>query len=247
MHPSILREFHLSLAPNPAIAAPAGELFVRLQHSHNLQEVVFRVLNDGTTAPEREIEEQVMRLFPASAAAAELRTVYGLSRYRLRANWEKELGDRLYFGLSNASRSKGARFWAELIPTLPTVLYSTMTARAVEYLGRLEGDVQLRTVIKTVYDAWRTVLDEVRMIPRNPRGLERLAMDLHGWPTTLMRDMPIIDYGRLKEKGLFAKMALDYLSEEDWADVVRAILAPAETPEPSTDLASAPPTPLSGT
>ena len=171
-----------------------------------------------------------MRLFPASDTAAQLRTLYGLTRHRLKPNWDKELGDRIYFGLSNASRSKGARFWAELIPTLPPVLYSTMTARAVTYLGAMDAEVELRAVIKAVYGAWSTVLKEVRTIPLHPTGLERLALDLHGWPTELMLHMSVVEYGRLKEKALFAKMALDYLSEEDWAVVVAVLLEPVTQP-----------------
>ena len=83
------------------------------------------------------------------------------------------------------------------------------------------------TVIKTVHDAWFSVLREARDITMNVTGLARLALDLHGWPTEIMRNMSILEYGRLKEKALFAKLALGYLSEEDWTAILSPLLEPA--------------------
>lgn len=239
MHPSILREFHLSIAAEPGPLVPAGRIVVRLQHTGTAEAVVFRVGSDGMSAPARVIEEHVLRTFPTSAAAGELRTLYGRTRHTLKPDWNRALGERLFFTLANTCRSKGARFWAELIPTLPNLLYSAMTARAVDYLGRLDGEVELHAVIKAVYDAWLAVLKEVRHIPIHPKGLERLALDLHGWPTELIRTMSVVDYSRLKEKALFAKLSLDYLSEEDWAEVVSSLLETA--PAPSALVAAAAP------
>lgn len=230
MHPSIYREFSLSLAPNTdADARKDGEIYVRLQHSLTGQEAVFKLMGSAGS-PERWVEEQVMRLFPDSRAAAELRVLYGLTRHTLKKGWSQGFGDRVYLGIEQLCRNKAGRFWAELIPTLPPVLYSTMNVRAVSRLERLGPEVELRTVIKTVHDAWFAVLREARGITMNVTGLERLALDLHGWPTELMRNMSILDYGRLKEKALFAKLALGYLSEEDWTAVLSPLLEPAAPP-----------------
>jgi hypothetical protein len=230
MHPSIYREFSLSLAPNhDADGRPGGEIYVRLQHAQTGQEAVFK-LTGSAGSPERWVEEQVLRIFPDSAAAAELRVLYGLTRHTFKKGWSLGFGDRVYLGIEQQCRNKAGRFWAELIPTLPPVLYATMTARAVARLERLGAEFELRTVIKTVHDAWFAVLREARGITMNVTGLERLALDLHGWPTELMRNMSILDYGRLKEKALFAKLALGYLSEEDWTAILSPLLEPVIPP-----------------
>lgn len=168
-----------------------------------------------------------MRIFPKSAAAAELRVLYGLTQHTLKKGWAQGFGDRIYLSIEQNCRNKAGRFWGELIPTLPPVLYSAMNARAVASLERLGPEVELRTVIKSVHDAWLTVFREARGIPQNVTGLERLALDLHGWPTEQLREMSVLDYGRLKEKALFAKLALGYLSEEDWTTILGPLLEPA--------------------
>ena len=227
MHPRIYREFSLSMAPSPATGMGSDEeLYVRLQHARTGQETVFKLPSSAGT-PERWIEEQVLRCFPESDTAAELRVLYGLTRHTFKQGWSHGFGDRIYLGIEQLCRNKAGRFWAELIPTLPSVLYSTMSARAVTFLERLGPEVELRTVIKSVHDAWLSVLREVRSITPTVTGLERLALDLQGWPTEQLRDMPVLDYGRLKEKALFAKLALGYLSEDDWTVIVGTLLEPA--------------------
>jgi len=224
MHPSIYREFNLSLAPAGA------ETYVRLQHSVTGEEAIFRLQADAGS-PERWVEEQVIRRFPTSAAAAELRTLYGLTRHQFKAGWTQGFGDRIYTALLQPRATKGVRFWAELIPTLPPILYSTMNTRAVEWLGRLGPDFELRSAIKSLHDAWLAVLREARGINMKVTGLERLALDLHGWPTELMQNMALLDYSRLKEKALFARLALDYLTEEDWTAILAPLLTlPAAAP-----------------
>lgn len=228
MHPRVYREFHLSLAP------AGGEIYVRLQHATTGEEAVFRLQNDAGS-PERWIEEQIIRQFPASVTASELRTLYGLTRHRFKPGWNMGFGDRVYTALRQPRATKGVRFWAELIPTLPPILLSTMNARAVQWLDRLGPEFELRSAIKSVHDAWLTVLREARGINLKVSGLERLALDLHGWPTELMQNMALLDYSRLKEKALFARLALDYLTEEDWTAILTPMLTePAQAPSPTS-------------
>lgn len=226
MHPRVYQEFQLSLAP-------AGrETYVRLRHATTGEEVLFRLLAD-TASPEQWIEEQIMHRFPASETAAELRTRFGLTRQGFKAGWSMGFGDRVYTALLQPRATAGMRFWAELIPTLPPILFSTMNSRAVQDLARLGPDFELRAAISALQTAWLTVLREARLINLKVSGLERLALDLHGWPTELMQNMALLDYSRLKEKALFARLALGYLTKEDWT----AILAPILT-EPAQPLSS---------
>jgi hypothetical protein len=230
MYPGIYREFHLSLAP-------AGqEIYVRLQHSTTGQEAVFKLQADAGS-PERWVEEQIIRQFPTSATAAELRAHYGLTRHAFKAGWSQGFGDRVYTALLQPRPTKGMRFWAELIPTLPPILYSTMNLRAVEWLGRLGPEFDLRSASKSLHDAWLAVLREARGINLKVSGLERLALDLHGWPTELLQNMALLDYSRLKEKALFARLALDYLSDEDWSAILTPMLelAPQAPTSPSKE------------
>ncbi|KVP75290.1 hypothetical protein WJ96_05905 [Burkholderia ubonensis] len=238
MHPSVYREFHVSLAPDVesrelarGVTADEAVLYVRLCHHQTGQDAVFKLLGD-TGSPERWIEEQVMRQFPDSVAAGELRALYGQTRHRLKQGWEHAFGDRIFAGISNFCDSNGARYWEALIPTLPSVLYSTMNVRAVTKLSQLGDEVDLKTVIKAVHDAWLAVLKEARSIKTTLSGLQRLALDLSGWPTDHLKGMSMLEYGRFQEKAQFARLALAYLQDEDWTGILTPIL---EDIPPATD------------
>ena len=125
MHPSVYREFHVSLAPDVetrelarGVAHDEAVLYVRLCHQQTGQDAVFKLLG-VTGSPERWIEEQVMRRFPDSAAAGELRALYGKTRHRLKPGWEHAFGDRLYVGFSQFGTTSAARFWATLVKAVP--------------------------------------------------------------------------------------------------------------------------------
>lgn len=230
MHPSVYREFHVSLAPDVetrelarGVAHDEAVLYVRLCHQQTGQDTVFKLLG-AAGSPERWIEEQVMRQFPESEAAGELRALYGKTRHRLKPGWEQAFGDRLYVGFSQFGTTSAARFWAALIPTLPSVLYSTMNVRAVTKLTQLGDEVELKRVIKAVHDAWMGVLKEARGISMNLSGLQRLALDLTGWQTEHLRGMSLLEFGQFKEKALFAHLSLSYLQDEDWAAILMPIL-----------------------
>jgi hypothetical protein len=238
MHPSIYREFHVGLAPEvetrelaQGVSHDESVLFVMLRHVRSGEEAVFKLLG-AAGSPERWVEEQVMRRFPASDAAAELRQVYGRNRYRLKAGWKHALGERVYQSLTQFGTSNGARYWAELIPTLPAVLYRTMNNRAVTNLGELGNDVELKDIIKALHDGWMAVLQEARAIGMSLNGMQRLALDLGGWPTDHLRGMTTLEYARLKEKALFARLSLGYLDDADWT---AALLPLLEDVPPSTD------------
>lgn len=237
MHASIYREFHVAISPAVDVSgladprAPADvPLFVCLLHIATGKEFAFELTN-AAGSPERWIEEQVMRQFPTTAAAAELVALHGLTRHRLKAGWEHAFGDRLAAALSQCAQSAGIRCWAELIPTLPSVLYTTMSARAVEGLQELGAEMELRDVIKTVRDAWHAVLREARGVRPSVTGVERMVLDINGWPTEHMRNMSILEYGRFKEKAMFARLALGYLSDDDWVACLAPLLECATRPD----------------
>jgi hypothetical protein len=224
MHPKIYREFHLSFASGIDGESP---LYVSLRHTSSGRETVLMLPPTGES-PDRCIEKQVMLQFPDTAAAAELRSAYGLTLHHLRENWAIGFGDRLLRALAERADSKGAALWAELIPTLPPVLYSTMTSRAVAALRQLGETVEQRAAIRRVRDAWANVLHEARDIRLKLTGLQRLALVLYGWPTDQLQSLPLLEFSRLKEKAMFARLSLDYLTEEDWAAIVAPLLVLAK-------------------
>jgi len=239
MHPSVYRDFHLSLSPGveprelaAGVIVNEAVLYVMMRHNVTGEEAAFKLLG-STGSPERWIEEQVLRRFPDSDAAAALRTLYGVTRHRLKHDWMLAFGDRIYASTSELRTSKGARFWAELIPTLPPVLYSTMNARAVSKLAALGPELELRTVIKTVHDAWLSVLREARSLTMSVTGLQRLALDVSGWPTQHLQGLSVLEYGQLREKAMFARLALGYLTDEDWSAILGASLEPALAKAPT--------------
>lgn len=240
MHPCVYREFSVSLTPDVEPNAQADGsvcedyvLYVRLRREATGDDTVFKLM--GTGSPERWIEEQVMRQFPDTVAATELRALYGKTVHRLKDGWEKSLGDRLYRGLAQLGTSAAARFWATLIPMLPPLLYSVMNTRAVARLKELEPEVELRDALKAVRDSWLAAVKEAQGIGPNLTGIHRLTLDLLGWPTEQLRAMSLLDLSLLREKALLAHQSLPMLQDEDWAAIVQPILAdlPPETECPA--------------
>jgi len=246
MHPSIYREFHVGLAPDvetkeiaQGVSHEESVLFVMLRHVKTGEEAVFKLLGAAGT-PERWIEEQVMRRFPASEAAGALRQLYGRNRHRLKKGWEHAFGERVYQNLKQAGYSKGAQYWAELIPTLPSVLYRTMNNRAVTNLGELGDVAEFKDIIKAVHDGWLAVLKEARAIGMTINGMQRLALDLAGWPTDHLRGLSMLEYAQFKEKALFGRLSLGYLAEEDWTAALLPLVedaAPSSDTHPATTIA----------
>jgi hypothetical protein len=246
MHTSIYREFHIGLAPNVekrelarGVEHDEAVLYIKLQHVRSGEEAVFKLLG-ATGTPERWIEEQVMRRFPSSDAAAALRQMYGRNRHRLTAGWEHAFGERVYQSLTQFGDSKGAQYWAELIPTLPSVLYRTMNNRAVSNLSQLGREVEFKDIMKAVHDGWLAVLKEARAIGMQVTGLQRLALDMSGWPTDHLRGLSTLEYAQFKEKAHFARLSLGYLEEQDWSAALMPMLEDAPPPSathPATTIA----------
>lgn len=233
MHLSIFKEFDVALGTIDALKPgpdgslqPARVLHVRLRHAPTQVETQFALPSD-TGAPDRWVEEQVMRQFPESVSAAELRAVYGVTRHGLKQGWDLALGDRIFTGLTERCDTPGARFWAAFIPALPPVLYSTMNERAVAYVRKLGAEVELRGVIKAVHAAWFSVLREARTLPTHISGLQALQMDLVGWPTEHLQGMALQEYGQFKERAMYGLLALSFVTDEDWATVLSPILQDA--------------------
>lgn len=230
MHPSIFKEFDVAfgnidgLRPGPdGRLQPTRVLHVRLRHAPTQADTQFALPSD-TGAPDRWVEEQVMRQFPDSVAAAELRAVYGVTRHELKQGWDLALGDRIFTGLTERCDTPGGRFWSALIPALPPVLYTTMNERAVANVRKLGAEVELRSVIKAVHSAWFAVLREARTLPTHISGLQALQMDLVGWPTEHLQGMSLQEYGQFKERAMYGLLALSFLKDEDWTTVLSPIL-----------------------
>ncbi|MDN8078721.1 hypothetical protein QZN30_05105 [Burkholderia multivorans] len=229
------------MAPNtevievaPGVVKPEHFLYVKLAHRDSGTDAIFKMRDTGLS-PERLIEEQIIQRFPDSAAAHTLRAVHGLRRYRLKPGWNKTLGDRIYAALSERTDSRGTRYWAALIPTLPAQLYSTMTSRAIAKLSKLPQELEERAAIRAVHDAWLNVLMEARHIGMSMNGLERLALDINGWKTEHLRGMSVFEYGQFKDRSLFALLALGYLDEQDWSAMLATTLEPLDTSTTQSD------------
>ncbi len=225
MHPSIYREFDVSFSPSQDEGNEAGQpeptLYVRLRERSSGEELVFKLFVDEGTTPERWIEEQVLRRFPLTAAARALRATYGMTQHMLRPGWEKSFGDRLYSALRQPGKlTHGPRFWCAYIPALPPVLYSAMTTRAIARISELPQPVELKTLVKTLHDAWLVVLTDGANLSLPLSGMQRLAMDLGGWDSRHLQAMSPLELSQLKEKAHFARLALGFLADEDW---VRAL------------------------
>lgn len=244
MHHSVYREFHISLAPDteryetaPNVFQSESVMYVMLRHKDTGQDTVFKLRgNDGQA--DLWIEEQVMRRFPDSAAAAELRHLYGKTRHTLKQGWDKAFGDRIYHGLRFFCDSKGAVLWTALIASLPSLLYTTMCARAVARLHELPETAPLQAIIYTVHDAWLDVLREAQSISRPIPQQQRLALELHHWNSDLLDAMSLLEFSHLKDKAHFARLALGYLADSDWIAALSPILVDAPS---STLPADAPP------
>ncbi|HDR9105425.1 hypothetical protein [Paraburkholderia sp. A3RO-2L] len=245
MHACVYREFEFAVAPNteivevaPGVVKPEHFLYVKLAHRESGVDAVFRMRDTGLS-PERLIEEQIIQRFPDSDAAHTLRALHGLRLYRLKPGWDKTLGDRIFAALSERADSRATRYWAAMIPTLPAQLYSTMTARAVAKLRKLPRELEERAAIRAVHDAWLNVLMEARHIGMSMNGLERLALDINGWKTEHLRGMSVFEYGKFKDKALFALLALGYLQQQDWSAMLATTLELIDTPTHHTDILGA--------
>jgi hypothetical protein len=107
-----------------------------------------------------------------------------------------------------------------------------MNSRAVTNLEQLGREVELKDVIKAVHDGWLAVLREARVIGMQVTGMQRLALDMGGWPTDHLRNMSMLEYAQFKEKAHFARLSIGYLEEQDWATALQALLTDAS---PSID------------
>lgn len=225
MHPSIYREFKVLVMPASEPGLPTTRLSVGVVHAASGQSSTC----NGYTAEETAsvVERHILRHYPDSQAAAELRRASGLLRPTLRQNWQHDFGDRLFQGLTRARQTSGIQFWAELIPTLPPMLYTQMSSRAAHWASLLGPAPDLHTISRAIRDAWYAVLREALSIPTHSTGLERLALELKGWSIEQLENMTLLAYAQLKEKAKFALLALDYLTSADWHSIVQPLLVPA--------------------
>ncbi len=232
VHHKIYREFEVSFAPGSeprevtkGTIQNEDLLYVKLKHTASLKEVVFKLIG-GVGSPERWVEEQIMRRFPETEAAAELRALYGVTAHTLKNGWEKNFGDRVYVNLTQMADSPGTRFWETLVPLLPALLYKTMCERAVLKLSQAPASMELRAGIQAVRGAWLAVLKEARTATWPMTGLPRLSLDLNGWETEKFKSMSILEFAQFKEKAMLALLTLDYLTDEDWVTLLHNILIP---------------------
>jgi len=232
MHPSIYREFHISVAPTlkgtrhaEHVSGQEPKTYVLLRHVPTGQEFPFQLLGDKGN-PEGNIEEQIMQRFPYSAAAAELRALYGYTRHTLKNGWDHAFGDRIYASLKKHSDTKGACFWVALVPNLPPVLYAAMNARAVRKLRRLPASAQLRDIIRAVHDGWLSAFKDVEPMTIPMPASQHQALTASGWPEHLAELSPL-EFERLKEKAFFARLALGYMTEEEWTKLLMPLVDPA--------------------
>lgn len=229
MHSSIYQEFDVSLSPGSEATTgvpPADAvLYVKLKHRPTGEDYVFKLIG-GQGSPERWIEEQVLRRFPGSESARQLRRVYGFTKVRLKDDWKTALGDRMFKHLAQSPipDSKGARFWESMVPSLPSILYSAMTRRVISNLSELKGELDLRTVVKAAHDAWLVVLDEARSIDYPLTAGQLIGFELNGWDSQFMRDMSLLEVSKLKDKAYFARLALGVLTDEDWVQMLSPVL-----------------------
>ena len=232
MHSSIYQEFDVSLSPSTEAkgsATPAEPvLYVKLKHRPSGDDFIFKLIG-GVGSPERWIEEQVIRRFPLSTAAHQLRRVYGLTKVVLKDGWKDALGERMFKALAQSpiQDSKGARYWESLVPSLPSLLYSAMTRRVISNLTTLKGSLELRSVVKATHDAWLTVLDEARGIEYPLTGGQLIGFELNGWDSKFLRDMSLLEVSNLKDKAHFARLALGFLTDEDWVQMMSPVLTDA--------------------
>lgn len=211
MHISVFSEFEITTCP-----AGASGLDVRLRHLASGVTATFQAqLLDGKL--ERSIADGVMLYFPESLAAQELRRRYGLYLCKLRPNWQAAAGERMYAGLCNSSGSSGAKFWRDFIPSLPSTLYSAMTARAVIDISELDPATSLQALIRVTYNAWHATLKEARTLGTQLAPLQRVAFELNGWRTDALVNLTLVEFAQLKEKAALGLLALDYLSNADWS------------------------------
>ena len=168
------------------------------------------------------VEDLILTHFPTSKAAAGLRNYRGLVPCTLIGDWHQNIGELIHVALRKICDSRPTSFWYNVIHALPAPLWNMMCQRGVTQLAvvQKDGKATARKFGLALKKAWTQTLDEGQWI-RVDNGSARVNYDLaeKGWPP-LADELTLKQLEEVRDKAKLAYLALNYLEEADWRNML---------------------------
>lgn len=232
MNDCIYRDFDIALRPvdldhttTPALPG----LHVTLTHrpSGETQSFELRGVLGGM---DQLLETHVRQRFPGSGAAMQLERQAGEVQHRLNRNWRQGLARKVGLALMSLCDSQGAAFWWHQLQSMPRVVLHMMFKRTEELFEPLNGVHPLKDFSSAIRGAWTEVLTDASGLD-GWRDVQLTALARKGWPVEDLDNRTNAQLAAISERARLASMALGYLSDHDWQQMLGFVLESRRRPD----------------
>lgn len=234
MNDYVYRDFDITLSPADLddTATPALPcLHVTLTHrpSGETQRFELRGVLGGM---DQLLETHVRLRFPGSGAAMQLERQAGEVLHRLNRNWRQGLARKVGLALMSLCDGPGAAFWWHQLQSMPRVVLHMMFKRTEELFEPLAGVHPLKDFSSALRGAWTEVLTDASGLD-GWRDVQLTALARKGWPVADLDSRTHAQLSAISERARLASMALGYLSDHDWQQMLGFVLESRRRPDAS--------------
>lgn len=208
----------------PSGASAPSTVVVTVTHKPSGAKQSFK-LHSLLAGHDQAIEAQIIRLFPASNAAQKTRAALGQNTYQMKPRWQTGFVASVQFALLGLCDSPGANYWWNLLPTLPKPVSLMLYKRAGDHLSRIVGPQPLRVYGLAMRQAWMEVLTEACSLD-GWRDVVLTKLHRSGWTVAEFEKMSPLELGGIAARCRLALLAIDFLAEEDWRNMLGFIVEP---------------------
>ena len=231
MNDCIYRDFDITLSPADVddTTAPALPcLHVSLTHrpSGETQRFELRGVLGGM---DQLLETHVRLRFPGSGAALQLERQAGEVLHRLNRNWRQGLARKVGLALMSLCDGPGAAFWWHQLQSMPRVVMHMMFKRTEELFEPLAGVHPLKEFSSALRGAWTEVLTDASGLD-GWRDVQLTSLARKGWPVADLDSRTHAQLAAISERARLASMALGYLTDQDWQQMLGFVLESRRRP-----------------
>ncbi|MEX3983951.1 hypothetical protein AB4Y45_33740 [Paraburkholderia sp. EG287A] len=234
MNDCIYRDFNIGVfpavvdsSPDPAIPS----MCITLTHRASGESSSFE-MHGVLCGMDRLIELHVRNRFSDSGAAASLAREAGANLFRLGREWRAGMVKKVNLALLSLCDTPGATFWWHQLQTMPQVVLGMMYRRTEESFAKLEGRHPLRTFADAMRSAWAEVLCDACGLD-GWRDVKFTELHRKGWPISKLEPRTSGELADISERARHAHMALSYLTDHDWQQMLGFVLEACDESRPS--------------